>query len=289
MRFISIHSVLNILSECIYFYISKNITSYTFLLVYKVVKNRQCILKVISFKHRQLTKIKNRIRLRFLNIYILLAGALRQGHWSSCYYFCKKWSNYNIKYFCLKHKLMKYLSLKKKCRMKNQIYLSQLCRSLFSYKLLFEVKEIDVKPIKTLKSTFTLFSVYPSIPSNTVAKYTIYHPYEIGEKIIQVVFGLILLLYPMTDKNSLKKALHFTFWDRTFALGCLWKSSFFIAYFRHQDLSSYYLVVSTAKIPKIWKRTSLDVYFSIRKSEDHAISCQRFIQLKLINSLSNII
>ena len=113
MRFISIHSVLNILSECIYFYISKNITSYTFLLVYKVVKNRQCILKVISFKHRQLTKIKNRIRLRFLNIYILLAGALRQGHWSSCYYFCKKWSNYNIKSFCFKHKLMNYLSLKK--------------------------------------------------------------------------------------------------------------------------------------------------------------------------------
>ena len=96
--------------------------------------------------------------------------------------------------------------------MKNQIYLSQFCRSSFSYKLLFEVKEIDVKPIKTLKSTFTLmFSVYPSIPSYTVTKYKIYHPYGICEKIIQVVFGLILLLHPMTDKTSLKNALHFTF------------------------------------------------------------------------------
>ena len=39
------YSVLNTLSGYRYFYISKNITSYTFLLVFKIVENLQCILK----------------------------------------------------------------------------------------------------------------------------------------------------------------------------------------------------------------------------------------------------
>ena len=47
--FISIHSLLNTLSEYTYFYISKNITSYTFLLVFKIVESLQCILKLNSF------------------------------------------------------------------------------------------------------------------------------------------------------------------------------------------------------------------------------------------------
>ena len=42
--FISMYSVLNTLSEYTYFYISKNITSYTFLLVLKVIESLQCIL-----------------------------------------------------------------------------------------------------------------------------------------------------------------------------------------------------------------------------------------------------
>ena len=46
MCFISIHSVLNTLSECTSFYISKSITSHTFLLVFKIVKSLQCILKL---------------------------------------------------------------------------------------------------------------------------------------------------------------------------------------------------------------------------------------------------
>ena len=45
MCFISVYSVLNTLSEYTYFYISKNITSYTFLLVFKIGQNLQCILK----------------------------------------------------------------------------------------------------------------------------------------------------------------------------------------------------------------------------------------------------
>ena len=39
------YSVLNTLSEYTYSYISKNITLYTFLLVFKIVESVQCILK----------------------------------------------------------------------------------------------------------------------------------------------------------------------------------------------------------------------------------------------------
>ena len=60
--------------------------------------------------------------------------------------------------------------------MDNQIYISQLNKSFFSYKLLFEFKKIDVRLNKTLKLKFILFfdSVYPKRPSDTVTKYTIY-------------------------------------------------------------------------------------------------------------------
>ena len=49
--FISMYSVLNRLSEYTYFYKSKNITSYTFLLVFKIDKSLQCILKDILSKY----------------------------------------------------------------------------------------------------------------------------------------------------------------------------------------------------------------------------------------------
>ena len=39
------YSVLNTLSEYTYLYISKHITSYTFLLVFKIVESLQCIPK----------------------------------------------------------------------------------------------------------------------------------------------------------------------------------------------------------------------------------------------------
>ena len=42
------YNVLNTLSEYTYFYISKNITSYTFLLVFKIVESLQCILNLSS-------------------------------------------------------------------------------------------------------------------------------------------------------------------------------------------------------------------------------------------------
>ena len=45
--FILINSVLNKLSEYIYFYISKTITLYTFVTYFKIVENLQCILKLL--------------------------------------------------------------------------------------------------------------------------------------------------------------------------------------------------------------------------------------------------
>ena len=58
----------------------------------------------------------------------------------------------------------------------DQILISQLKVCLFSYKLLFEVKKVDVRLNKNLKLKFTLMcfdSVHPTHPSNTVGKYTI--------------------------------------------------------------------------------------------------------------------
>ena len=43
MCFISMYSVLNTLLQYTYFYISKNITSYTFLLVFKIVVSLHCV------------------------------------------------------------------------------------------------------------------------------------------------------------------------------------------------------------------------------------------------------
>ena len=50
------YSVLNTLSEYTCLYISKNITSYTFLLVFKVVENLQYILKSGNFSSTHFQK-----------------------------------------------------------------------------------------------------------------------------------------------------------------------------------------------------------------------------------------
>ena len=61
--------------------------------------------------------------------------------------------------------------------MDNKIYISQVSSSLRFYKLLFEVKKIDVRLNKTLKLKFILIlfgSVYPTRPFDTVTKCKIY-------------------------------------------------------------------------------------------------------------------
>ena len=112
-------------------------------------------------------------------------------------------------------------------------------------------------------------------------------PYLIGGKIIRMVLGLILLLYRITSKTWPKNAFHFTFWDSILARVCFYKSSFFIPSSRYQYSNSCYLVVATAKISKVWKRTSLDVYFLICKSQNRVINRHWIIQPKLTDCSSD--
>ena len=75
-----------------------------------------------------------------------------------------------------------------KCRVDNQIYTLQVSTSLFFYKLLFEVKKIDVRLYKTLKLKFILVffdSVYPTRPSDIVTKYTVYLPILLVERLFK--------------------------------------------------------------------------------------------------------
>ena len=53
------YGVFNTLSEYTYFYISKNITSYTLLFVFKIVVSLQCILNSISTKNPSVDKSEN--------------------------------------------------------------------------------------------------------------------------------------------------------------------------------------------------------------------------------------
>ena len=70
LYFISMYSVLNTLSEYTYFYISKNITLYLFLLVFKIVESLQCILKRSDLFKLQLQQKMDKIL--FLTFYQLL-------------------------------------------------------------------------------------------------------------------------------------------------------------------------------------------------------------------------
>ena len=72
--------------------------------------------------------------------------------------------------------------------MDNQIYTLEESTFLFFYKLLFEVKKIDVRLNKTLKLKFILMffdSVYPTRPSDTVTKYTVYLPILLVERLFK--------------------------------------------------------------------------------------------------------
>ena len=96
--------------------------------------------------------------------------------WPSCYCFCKKSSIYNINPYYFKHKLMKFLSLKKVWDGQSDIHITITCILIF-LQITIRSQKIDVKLNKTLKLKFILMffdSVYPTRPSDTVAKLTIY-------------------------------------------------------------------------------------------------------------------
>ena len=94
--------------------------------------------------------------------------------WPSCYCFCK---NDRIAISVLIILSINQLSLYhlKKFRMDNQIYISQLSTLLIFYKLLFEVKKIDVRLNQNLKLKFIFMffnRVCPTRYSDTATKYT---------------------------------------------------------------------------------------------------------------------
>ena len=62
------YSVLNTLSEYTYFYISKNNTSYTFLLVSKIVESFQCILKYLNYHQLFVLTFGNDFKKNCINI-----------------------------------------------------------------------------------------------------------------------------------------------------------------------------------------------------------------------------
>ena len=50
------YGVLNTLSDYTYFYISKKITSYNFVLVFKIVESLECILNIMTRSKRHTTE-----------------------------------------------------------------------------------------------------------------------------------------------------------------------------------------------------------------------------------------
>ena len=99
-------------------------------------------------------------------------GAFR---WPSCYCFCKKWLNYIISSYYFKRKSMKSLSFKKVSDGQSDI------RITIKYVFLFlqSVIRSQTNWCETLKLKFIVMlfdSIYPTCPSDTVTKYTIYPP-----------------------------------------------------------------------------------------------------------------
>ena len=90
--------------------------------------------------------------------------------------------------------------------------------------------KIDVRLNKTLKLKFMLIffdNVYPTRPSNTVTKHTIYR-YLSGGIIIQMVLGLIWPLYPMAYKTWLKNPC-ITLFDIKYSLEFVSKNPHFLS------------------------------------------------------------
>ena len=83
------YSVLNTLSEYTYFCISKNITSYTFLLVFKIVESLQCIFKNVvdlEKKYRQEMKEKLKLSLKKMIQSVNLHPLKRRGEEGGTYF-----------------------------------------------------------------------------------------------------------------------------------------------------------------------------------------------------------
>ena len=168
--------------------------------------------------------------------------------------------------------------------MHNKIYISQLSTSLFFYKLLFEVKKIDVRLNKTLKLKFILMffdSVYPTRPSDTVTKYTIY-PLSYWWKDYSNGLGSYFANLLYGQQNLTQKCLAFYFLRQNIRSSSFLQILLFYPVLSTPRFKQLLFGGSCSKNPKILKCKSFDVYFSICKSQDRAI-----IQPKFINCLSD--
>ena len=165
---------------------------------------------------------------------------------------------------------MKLLSFKK-CRMDNQIYVSQLSVSLFFYELLFKVKKIDLRLKKILKLKFKLIffnSVYPTRLCDTMPKYTIYLPILLVERLFKWSWVLSCCFILWLAKLASKLPC---------ILLCEIEILFFYPILPTPRFKQLLFGISNEKFPKIWKRTSFGVFFSVCKSHDRAINRQRII------------
>ena len=116
--FISMYCVLTALSEYTYFFISKNITLYTFLLVFKIVESLQCIIKF------HITSIYSVLNAISEYTYFFISKALLQKlfclflksskafsaslNFTFVFLF---WLLISFQYFCLNLKLILFLNL----------------------------------------------------------------------------------------------------------------------------------------------------------------------------------
>ena len=91
--------------------------------------------------------------------------------------------------------------------MDNQIYTSKLSQFLLFYKLLLEIKNIDLRLTNTVKLKFILVlfdSVYPTRVSDNVTKYTVYIPIFLLKRLFKLSWVLycyfIILLAKLVSK-----------------------------------------------------------------------------------------
>ena len=82
--FVTMYTVLNTLSEHTYFYISKNIFSYTFFACIKIVENLQCILKCSNKSNRFYFKMESDEETATAIVSLLLVKKIRKREKDLC-------------------------------------------------------------------------------------------------------------------------------------------------------------------------------------------------------------
>ena len=160
--------------------------------------------------------------------------------------------------------------------MDNQTYISQLSASLFFYKLLFEVKKIDVRLNKTLKLKFTLMlfdSVYPTRPSDTVTKYTTY-PLSYWWKDYSNGLGSYFANLLYGQQNLTQKCLAFYFLRQNIRSSSFLQIFLFYPVLPTPRFKQLLFGGSYSKNPKSLYTYIFGRLFSICKSQDRAINRQ---------------